>query len=89
MSEFELAGPTMRRIYIRSEALGQLPYNPAQHVRIQINDPSSPYGILRPMETLRTYTIWEYSVQPCVFELRIHLYDGNGIGLNWANNVKP
>ncbi|MFI6512202.1 siderophore-interacting protein [Streptosporangium sp. NPDC050855] len=58
-----------------------------QHVRIEINDPLSLYGILRPVETLRTYTIWEHSPESREFELRAHLYDGEGIGLTWARNV--
>ncbi|MFS0724188.1 siderophore-interacting protein [Paenibacillus sp. 1P07SE] len=89
VTEAERIEGNMRRIRIRSEELDQLSYQPGQHVRIQIRDPLSLYGILRPSETLRTYTIWDYTVPACSFELRIHLYDGDGIGLNWARHVSP
>lgn len=81
--------PTLQRIRIRCEALPSLPYTPGQHVRVEINDPLSLYGVLHPLDTLRTYTIWDHSPQDREFELRAHLYGGDGIGLNWARTVRP
>src|SRR5699024_800179 len=74
--------PTMLRVRIHSPAVATWQYTPGQHVRIQINDPLSLYGILRPVETLRAYTIWDLSVAHREFELRAHLYEGEGIGLD-------
>ncbi|MEU6041745.1 siderophore-interacting protein [Actinomadura sp. NPDC047616] len=75
---------TMRRIrLVVDEPIG-FTYVPGQHVRVQINDPLSVSGLLRPSETLRTYTIWELTPQERAIELRVHLYDGDGIGLRWA-----
>ncbi|QKW39150.1 siderophore-interacting protein [Actinomadura sp. NAK00032] len=81
--------PTMRRIRLVAEAPIPFPYAPGQHVRIQINDPLSVYGLLRPVETLRTYTIWDFDRDARTLELRAHLYDGDGIGLRWARGVRP
>lgn len=88
VTEVGMVTPTMKRIRIFCETLDTLPYTPGQHVRVEINNPLSLYGILRPSDTLRTYTIWEHSPEKREFELRAHLYNGNGIGLNWARNVK-
>ncbi|MGJ4728998.1 siderophore-interacting protein [Luteimonas sp. SDU101] len=68
----------------------RLAYAPGQHVRIEIHDPFSLYGIVRPVETMRTYTIWDWDRQALEFELRAHLYrsDGDGIGLNWMRDVR-
>src|SRR5690625_5005448 len=89
VTETELVTPTLRRIRVDSPALATRPYTPGQHVRIEINDPLSLYGILRPSQTLRTYTLWDHSAEEGYFERRVHLYDGEGIGLNWARNVRP
>ena len=89
VTETELVTPTLRRIRVDSPALATRPYTPGQHVRIEINDPLSLYGILRPSQTLRTYTLWDHSAEEGYFEIRVHLYDGEGIGLNWARNVRP
>lgn len=78
----------VRRICLRSPALRQRTIMPGQYIRVQINDPLSVYGILRPQETLRTYTICKHEPETGSIELRIHLYEGNGIGLNWARHVK-
>jgi Siderophore-interacting protein len=88
IADVGLVTPTLKRIRIFCEKLDQLSYTPGQHVRVEINDPLSLYGILRPSDTLRTYTIWDYSPEDREFELRAHLYDGDGIGLNWARNAK-
>lgn len=89
VTEAELVTPTLRRIRVDSPALAERPYTPGQHVRIEINDPLSLYGILRPSQTLRTYTIWDHSAEEGYFEIRVHLYDGQGIGLEWARSVQP
>ncbi|MFI9405154.1 siderophore-interacting protein [Nocardia sp. NPDC052316] len=89
ITHVESVTPTMKSIRIHSEELGKLPYTPGQHVRIEINDPLSIYGIFRPVETLRSYTIWDYAPTAKTFELRAHLYDGEGIGLTWARDAKP
>src|SRR5690606_34800766 len=68
--------PTMVSVRIESPAVENWDYTPGQHVRIQMNDPLSLYGILRPVETLRTYTIWDVSGADRTFELRAHLFDG-------------
>ncbi|MFC5833356.1 siderophore-interacting protein [Nonomuraea insulae] len=83
----ELVTPTMRRIRLATETPIDFPYRAGQHIRVQINDPLSVYGILRPAETLRTYTIWELDADRRALELRAHLYDGDGIGLRWAREV--
>ena len=80
--------PTMKRIRLVTEAPIEFPYSPGQHVRVQINDPLSLRGLLRPVETLRTYTIWEFDREARMLELRAHLYDGDGIGLRWARDVQ-
>lgn len=85
----ELVTPTMRRIRLVADEPIAFPYTPGQHVRIQINDPLSLYGILRPVETLRTYTIWEFEPEERAIELRVHLYEGDGIGLAWARRARP
>lgn len=89
VTETELVTPTLLRIRVDSPALAARTYLPGQHVRIQINDPLSLYGILRPSRTLRTYTIWEHSAKEGYFEIRVHLYDGEGIGLQWARGARP
>lgn len=58
-------------------------------MRIQINDPLSLRGMLKPADTLRTYTIWEYEPRERAIELRVHLYGGDGIGLRWAQQARP
>lgn len=78
----------MRRICIHADALADWAYIPGQHVRVQINDPLSAYGIVRPAETLRTYTICNFSAADHTFDLFVHLYDGPGIGLTWARSVE-
>lgn len=42
---------------------------------------------MRPGDTLRTYTIWDF--EATALELRAHLYDGDGIGLRWARAARP
>lgn len=88
VSEVEKISASMLRIRILSDSLDKLSYSPGQHVRIQINDPLTLRGLLRPSETLRSYTVWEFSPQEQAFELRIHLHGGEGIGQSWARNVK-
>ncbi|MBB5075969.1 siderophore-interacting protein [Nonomuraea endophytica] len=87
VTDNELVTPTMRRIRLVANAPIGLPYRPGQHVRVQINDPLSVPGILRPGETLRTYTIWELDGR--AIELRVHDYPGDGIGLVWARETRP
>ncbi|WP_207782073.1 siderophore-interacting protein [Phytoactinopolyspora limicola] len=81
--------PTMQRIRLVAEQPITFPYTPGQHIRVQINDPLSISGILRPGETLRTYTIWDLHLDERAIELRVHLYPGDGIGLAWAQQVRP
>ncbi|TDC55056.1 siderophore-interacting protein [Actinomadura sp. KC345] len=78
----------MKRIKLVAGRPIEFPYAPGQHVRVQINDPLSMHGLLRPGETLRTYTIWEFDRDARALELRAHLYDGDGIGLRWARDVR-
>lgn len=79
---------TMMRVRIRSAGVAGWDHVPGRHVRVQINDPLSLYGILRPVETLRTYTIWDVSRADHEFELRAHLYEGEGIGLEWFRQLR-
>ncbi|MFI6297790.1 siderophore-interacting protein [Nonomuraea sp. NPDC050790] len=87
VTDNELVTPSMRRIRLVAGEPIALPYQPGQHVRVQINDPLSVPGILRPGETLRTYTIWELDER--AIELRVHDYPGDGIGLTWARETRP
>ncbi|MEV0597216.1 siderophore-interacting protein [Nonomuraea cavernae] len=88
VAETGLVTPAMRRIRLVADEPIAFPYTPGQHVRIQINDPLSVQGILRPADTLRTYTIWEFQPEERALELRVHLYEGDGIGLRWAREVE-
>jgi NADPH-dependent ferric siderophore reductase len=85
----EQVTPTMRRIRLETDQPVAFPYTPGQHIRIQLMDPLSVAGILRPSETLRTYTIWDLDPGRRAIELRVHLYEGDGIGLSWARTVRP
>ncbi|RBQ15040.1 siderophore-interacting protein [Spongiactinospora rosea] len=88
VTEVEEVTATMRHIrFVADEPIG-LPYTPGQHVRVQINDPFSLYGLLRPVETLRTYSIWDYSPARRAIDLRVHLYEGDGIGVRWAREAR-
>jgi NADPH-dependent ferric siderophore reductase len=89
VAEVGMVTPAIRRIRLVADEPMTLPYTPGQHVRIQINDPLSLRGLLRPVETLRTYTIWDHSPGERAIELRIHLYEGDGIGLRWARAAEP
>lgn len=79
--------PTMKRVRIACDALAGVRVPPGRHVRIQINDPLSLSGVLCPGETLRTYSVWEHAPESGEFEIRAHLYEGEGIGLTWARKV--
>ncbi|GAA0925412.1 siderophore-interacting protein [Nonomuraea longicatena] len=85
----EQVTPSMRRIRLQTDQPVAFPYTPGQHIRIQLKDPLSVSGILRPGDTLRTYTIWELDPARRGIELRIHLYEGDGIGLTWARAARP
>ncbi|MEV4374066.1 siderophore-interacting protein [Nonomuraea sp. NPDC049637] len=85
----EQVNPAMRRIRLETDQPVAFPYTPGQHVRIQLRDPLSVSGILRPAETLRTYTIWDLAPDRKAIELRVHLYAGDGIGLQWAQAARP
>ncbi|MGP4103253.1 siderophore-interacting protein [Nonomuraea sp. KM90] len=89
VTDAEFVTPTMRRIRLATGAPIAFPYRPGQHIRVQLNDPLSVSGILRPADTLRTYTIWDLDPDRRALELRAHLYDGDGIGLRWAREVAP
>lgn len=86
--EAELVTPTMKRVRIACDRLADMTFVPGQHFRIEINDPLSLYGIFRPSETLRTYSIWDFDQESTTFEIRGHLYEGDGIGLRWLHAVK-
>ncbi|MFF0572701.1 siderophore-interacting protein [Streptosporangium saharense] len=85
----EQVTPAMRRVRLETDRPVAFPYTPGQHVRIQLKDPLSVSGILRPSETLRTYTIWDLTPDRKAIELRVHLYPGDGIGLRWARTARP
>ncbi|MEO3796861.1 siderophore-interacting protein [Nonomuraea sp. B10E15] len=85
----EQVTPAMRRIRLETDQPIAFPYTPGQHIRIQLKDPLSMSGILRPAETLRTYTIWDLDPGRTAIELRVHLYAGDGIGLTWARAARP
>ncbi|MFY1596379.1 siderophore-interacting protein [Micromonospora sp. WMMD737] len=84
----EQVTPTMRRLRLEADQPVTFPCTPGQHIRIQLTDPLSVAGILRPAETLRTYTIWELGPDRRAIELRVHLYPGDGIGLRWARAAR-
>ncbi|MFC5821261.1 siderophore-interacting protein [Nonomuraea harbinensis] len=85
----EQVNPAMRRIRLETDQPVAFPYTPGQHIRIELKDPLSVSGILRPSETLRTYTIWGLDAGRTAIELRVHLYAGDGIGLRWARAARP
>ena len=88
VTEVEPVTPTLVRIRIHSPAAAGPPWTPGRHVRVQINDPLSLSGLLRPGETLRTYTVWEHRPAESCFDIRAHLYGGEGIGLRWVRGVR-
>lgn len=83
-----LVTPTLRRIRITADAVADWGHVPGQHVRIQINDPLSVYGLLRPADTLRTYSVVAHRPDRREFEIWAHLYGGDGIGLRWARGAR-
>lgn len=89
VAEADLVTPTMRRIRLTLDEPLPFPYIPGQHVRVQTLHPLSPRGLMRPLETLRTYSIWKY--EPQSIELLVHLYDpdGGGIGMRWGAEARP
>ncbi|MEU4833525.1 siderophore-interacting protein [Streptosporangium sp. NPDC023615] len=102
VSDVAMVTPTMRRIRIVADQPLLTAYSPGQHLRVQIGDPMSLYGLLRPVETLRAYSIWDFSAAERAIDLCVHLYDhfhrhlrghldgagGDGIGLSWARTVE-
>ncbi|MFB4320351.1 siderophore-interacting protein [Actinomadura sp. 21ATH] len=84
VTDTAMVTPTMRRIRLVADEPIGFAYVPGQHVRVEIKDPRSVSGLLRPAETLRTYTIWDLDPGERAIELRAHLYEGDGIGLKWA-----
>ncbi|WP_394821701.1 siderophore-interacting protein [Pendulispora albinea] len=88
VTEAEQVTPSMRSIRLVADEAIPFHYVPGQHVRVQINDPLSVYGILRPGQTLRTYTIWDFAPEERALELRVHIHGGEGIGLKWAKEVR-
>lgn len=89
LREVDMVTKSMKRLLIESEAVSRWESVPGQHVRIQINDPLSLSGIVRPTDTLRTYTVWDTWPRQNIFEIRAHMYDGDGIGRQWSNNAEP
>lgn len=88
VTEVDMVTASLRRIRIHSKEFTERAYVPGQHVRVEIMDPLSLHGILRPGETLRTYTVRDHAPERAEFELWAHLYDGDGIGLTWARTVE-
>ncbi|WP_246077380.1 siderophore-interacting protein [Actinomadura hallensis] len=88
ITEADLVTPAMRRIRLEPDV--PIPHVPGQHIRIEVNDPLSPRGLLRPLKTLRTYSVWAYDTK--AIDMLAHLYDhdgGGGIGLRWAPGARP
>lgn len=79
---------SMRAIRMVADEPITFPYRPGQHIRIQINDPLSLYGIVRPSQTLRTYTIVDFSRPDREVEIWAHLHENDGIGVAWARTVE-
>lgn len=79
---------SMRAIRIVADEPITFPYRPGQHIRIEINDPLSLYGIVRPAQTLRTYTIVDFSRSEREVEIWAQIHDGDGIGLAWVRAVQ-
>ncbi|MDZ3831883.1 MAG: siderophore-interacting protein [Sphingopyxis sp.] len=84
----ESLGPRWRAIRLHCPDMPRLRYVAGQHVRIELRAPFSVYGLLRPIETMRTYTIWDWDEDNHSFELRVFLHECDGIGLNWAHRVR-
>ncbi|MEU4324632.1 siderophore-interacting protein [Nonomuraea dietziae] len=89
ITHVEPVTPAMQRIRLQTDRPITFAYTPGQHIRIQLKDPLSISGILRPAETLRTYTIWDFDPREQALELRVHLYEGDGIGLRWTRQARP
>lgn len=87
--EADMVTTSMKRLVIRAEAVSRWDNIPGQHVRIQMNDPLTLAGIVRPADTLRTYTVWDTWPTEKTFEIRAHLFDGDGIGRHWISQAQP
>lgn len=85
--DVEMVTASMKRLVIEADAVSRWDDNPGHHVRVQINDPLSLRGIVRPSETLRTYTVWDTWPQKKRFEIRAHLFDGEGVGRRWIEDA--
>jgi NADPH-dependent ferric siderophore reductase len=74
--------PRMRRIRIKGPALTSVP---GQQVRVWVTDPRDPHNWVRPMDFLRTYSIWRQDddgLDLCVFD-----HGGDGPGERWARTL--
>lgn len=81
--------PSLRRLCLETDEPIPFACTPGQHIRIELRDPRSVYGLLHPSDTLRTYTIWELAPDGRRLEIRTHLHEGPGIGKTWAAGARP
>jgi NADPH-dependent ferric siderophore reductase len=81
--------PSLRRLCLETDEPVPFAYTPGQHIRIELRDPRSVYGLLHPSDTLRTYTIWDLGPDRRRLEIRTHLHEGPGIGKTWAAEARP
>jgi len=71
---------------IRVGEVPGLSWEPGQHVRVHVNDLRAPQTWLRPLDLLRTYSIWDYDPAGTL-ELRV-LDHGDGPGARWARGLR-
>jgi NADPH-dependent ferric siderophore reductase len=80
----------MLLVRIEGDDVVRLPWTPGQHVRVHVTDMSNPRNWLRPMDFLRTYSVWrrgagdEGGIELCVLD-----HDGTaGPGARWARQLR-
>jgi len=82
----EPAAGRMRRIRIEGDDVARLDCAPGQQVRVHVADLRSPRSWLRPMDLLRTYSVWQ---RDDGIELRVLDHDTGGPGARWARELRP
>jgi NADPH-dependent ferric siderophore reductase len=75
----------MLRIRIDGEGIAGLAFLPGQHVRVHVADMLEPRSWLRPMDMLRTYSVWRHDdgIELCVLD-----HDSGGPGVRWACQLR-
>jgi NADPH-dependent ferric siderophore reductase len=75
----------MMRIRIDGDAIPGLAFLPGQQVRVHVSDMLEPRSWLRPMDLLRTYSVWRHDdgIELCVLD-----HDGGGPGVRWVRQLR-